>query len=32
MRKLVARFEFIPEGYLRKEYLHKDVILYSYFR
>ncbi|MFX1518042.1 MAG: GNAT family N-acetyltransferase [Promethearchaeota archaeon] len=32
MRKLVARFEFIPEGYLRKEYLDKDVILYSYFR
>ena len=32
MRKLVARFEFIPEGYLRNEYLEKDVILYSYFR
>lgn len=32
MRKLVARFEFIPEGYLRKEHLDKDVILYSFFR
>jgi N-acetylglutamate synthase-like GNAT family acetyltransferase len=32
MRKLVARFEFIPEGYLRKEHLEKDIILYSYFR
>ena len=32
MRKLVAHFEFIPEGYLRKEHLDKDVILYSFFR
>ncbi|UCG04281.1 MAG: GNAT family N-acetyltransferase [Candidatus Heimdallarchaeota archaeon] len=32
MRKLLARFEFIPEGYLRNEYLDKDVILYSFFR
>ncbi len=32
MRKLVARFEFIPEGYLRKEHLDKDLILYSFFR
>lgn len=32
MRKLMARFEFIPEGYLRKEFLGEDVILYSYLR
>lgn len=32
MRKLMARFEFIPEGYLRKEFLNEDLILYSYFR
>ena len=32
MRKLMARFKFLPEGYLRKEFLNEDVILYSYFR
>ena len=32
MRKLMARFEFIPEGYLRKEFLNEDLILYSFFR
>ncbi len=32
LRKLMARFEFIPEGYLRKEFLGEDVILYSYLR
>ncbi|MFX0208396.1 MAG: GNAT family N-acetyltransferase [Candidatus Hodarchaeota archaeon] len=32
MRKIIAHFEFLPEGYLRKEFLHKDLILYSFFR
>lgn len=32
IRKLMARFGFIPEGYLRKEFLNEDVILYSFFR
>jgi len=32
VRKLMANFGFIPEGYLRKEFLEEDVILYSYFR
>ncbi|UCE14468.1 MAG: GNAT family N-acetyltransferase [Candidatus Heimdallarchaeota archaeon] len=32
MRKLMARFGFLPEGYLRKEFLNEDVILYSFFR
>ena len=32
IRKLMARFEFIPEGYLRKEFLNEDLILYSFFR
>ncbi|MFX0185251.1 MAG: GNAT family N-acetyltransferase [Candidatus Hodarchaeota archaeon] len=31
-RKLMVSFGFIPEGYLRKEFLDEDVILYSYFR
>jgi RimJ/RimL family protein N-acetyltransferase len=31
MRKLMASFGFIPEGYLRKEFLDEDVILYSYY-
>lgn len=32
IRKLMARFEFVPEGYLRKEFLNEDLILYSLFR
>ncbi len=32
MRKIIAHFEFLPEGYLRKEFLNKDLILYSFFR
>ncbi|MFX1282811.1 MAG: GNAT family N-acetyltransferase [Promethearchaeota archaeon] len=32
MRKIIAHFEFLPEGYLRKEFLSKDLILYSFFR
>jgi ribosomal protein S18 acetylase RimI-like enzyme len=32
MRKLVIEFGFIPEAYLRKEFLGKDLILFSYFR
>ncbi|MFX0052037.1 MAG: GNAT family N-acetyltransferase [Candidatus Hodarchaeota archaeon] len=31
MRKLMAGLGFIPEGYLRKEFLDEDVILYSYY-
>ncbi|MFX0172402.1 MAG: GNAT family N-acetyltransferase [Candidatus Hodarchaeota archaeon] len=31
MRKLMASLGFIPEGYLRKEFLDEDVILYSYY-
>ncbi|MFX0013805.1 MAG: GNAT family N-acetyltransferase [Promethearchaeota archaeon] len=32
MRKIIGHFEFIPEGYLRKEFLSEDLIVYSFFR
>jgi RimJ/RimL family protein N-acetyltransferase len=31
MRKLCAELGFVPEGYLRREYLNEDLILYSKF-
>ena len=31
MRKVCANVGFIPEAYLRKEYLGEDLIQYSYF-
>jgi RimJ/RimL family protein N-acetyltransferase len=31
MRKLCAELGFVPEGYLRRDYLDEDLILYSAF-
>ncbi|MHA2225192.1 MAG: GNAT family N-acetyltransferase [Candidatus Hodarchaeales archaeon] len=32
MRKILTNFQFIPEGYLRKEFLGEDIITYAFFR
>ncbi len=32
MRKLMAKFGFVPEGLLKNEYLGEDLIIYAYFR